>query len=257
LKLTWFACASILIETESARLLFDPFVPLDGAEHAVAAEDFGRDNSIFITHGHYDHAGSAGLIAGNGGSRVYCTASPAVNLAACLADRRGLTVVRPGDRFELSGVSVTAHPGRHITYDGRLIRRTVFSARNLRYGKNMRLLLGGRRRFRENGETVVYEIGAAGKTAVVFGSMAMADGHKYPREPDIAVLPYQGSSDLITPARRIIDALGPIAVLLDHFDDAFPPLSRTIDTASFMETMDRLYPGMRVIKPTARQYIDV
>jgi L-ascorbate metabolism protein UlaG (beta-lactamase superfamily) len=257
MKLTWFANATLLIEAGGERLLFDPFVPLKGAENMVTAEDYERDNKIFITHGHLDHAESVGLIASNGDSHIFCTATPAGHLMDELQDKSKLTVIKPGDRFEWSDVSVTVHPGQHIEYDGRLVWRTLFSFRNLRYMKNAAHLIRGRRKYRENKETVIYEVCAGGRTVVVLGSLALLEGHEYPQKPDMLVLPYQGNSDLLTPALHVIGIIKPRAVLLDHFDDAFPPLTRTIDTRSFEEAAGRQYPDMRVIKPTPQQCIDV
>lgn len=255
MKITWFANASILIEAGGERLLFDPFVPLKGAENTVTADDFGRDNNIFITHGHIDHMGSAGLIAGHGGSRIYCTATPSRHLLNELKDQTILTAIKPGDRFDFDGVSVTVHPGRHIEYDKKLIRRTVLSLRNFRYMKNAALLIRGHRKMRENNETVVYEVNSGSTSAVILGSLAILEGHAYPHTPDILTIPYQGHSDLLTPALRILGLIRPKAVLLVHFDDAFPPISRTIDTGSFEETVRQLYPDMKIIKPQPRQCI--
>ena len=257
MTITWFANTSILLKAGGERLLLDPFIPLKGAENTVTAEDFGRDNKIFITHGHQDHMESAGLIAGSGDARLFCTATPAAQLAGALWDHSVLTVIHPGDHIKLGRVSVTIHPGRHIEPDGRLIRRTLFSFRNIRYIKNAAHLIRGRRRYRENKEAVVFEVSADNKRVLILGSLALADGHAYPLAPDVLVLPYQGHSDLCAHALDIIELIRPKAVLLDHFDDAFPPLTRSINTTDFEEAASRLYPSVKVIKPNPKQPIDV
>ena len=40
-------------------------------------------------------------------------------------------------------------------------------------------------------------------------------------------------------------------ILLDHFDDAFPPVSEHVDTRRFKKLMDEEYPQIKVVKPTA------
>ena len=83
----------------------------------------------------------------------------------------------------------------------------------------------------------------------MLGSLNLAADVDYPTGMDLLVLPYQGTSDLLTPAIQIIDRLKPRAVLLDHFDDAFPPISNTVDTSDIQEyyaeklPVNRLEPG--------------
>jgi hypothetical protein len=73
----------------------------------------------------------------------------------------------------------------------------------------------------------------------------------YPAEPDLLVLPYQGATNLIPPALVVIDRIRPRAVMLDHFDDAFPPVSASIDTKSLFQVLNEKYPDMKIIKPEA------
>ena len=52
MKITWYGTASILLESEGERLLFDPFVELAGASNPNSLEDFVQETDICITHGH-------------------------------------------------------------------------------------------------------------------------------------------------------------------------------------------------------------
>ncbi len=87
---------------------------------------------------------------------------------------------------------------------------------------------------------------------MVLGSLNLADDVAYPEGADLLVLPYQGTSDLLTPALGIVGRLRPGAVLLDHFDDTFPPVSADIDTADIETALAgalpvyRLEPGGRI-----------
>ena len=64
------------------------------------------------------------------------------------------------------------------------------------------------------------------------------DATVYPTGADLMVLPYQGTSDLLTPAAAVIDRLKPRAVLLDHWDDAFPPVSSAVDTSDIHSALE-------------------
>ena len=49
MKITWYGTASILLETEGERILFDPFVQLPGGEHI-----FPPDTFIPVSYTHLD-----------------------------------------------------------------------------------------------------------------------------------------------------------------------------------------------------------
>ena len=55
ITITWFGTASILIEACGQKLLFDPFVELNGGSNPNTLEDFEGVGDICVTHGHLDH----------------------------------------------------------------------------------------------------------------------------------------------------------------------------------------------------------
>jgi len=72
------------------------------------------------------------------------------------------------------------------------------------------------------------------------GSMNLRDDIIYPTESDILILPYNGWSDNFPPAVRVIERLKPKKVFLDHYDDAFPPLTSKLDLSPILNK----YPGI-------------
>ena len=68
LKVTWYSHASFLIETDSARILVDPFIS-DNPLAPVTAEEVQVD-FIFVSHGHGDHVGDSVPIAKRTGATV-------------------------------------------------------------------------------------------------------------------------------------------------------------------------------------------
>ncbi len=53
------------------------------------------------------------------------------------------------------------------------------------------------------------------------------------------MLPFQGRSDLTEYALPLAERLAPKAILLDHWDDAFPPMSAEIETGAFESLVPR------------------
>ena len=58
MDIKWYGTASISIESNNEKILFDPFVPMLGSKIDVHLDDFINFDKIFITHGHFDHIGS-------------------------------------------------------------------------------------------------------------------------------------------------------------------------------------------------------
>lgn len=255
MKITWFTTASILIETEKEKLLFDPFIPLEGAENKVAVSDYGSGNKIFITHGHIDHLGSINQIIEEGNNHIFCTSTPANYLRTHMLNEKTVTVIKEGDLYNFQDAAVKVHRGKHIEYDRKLVRSTLFNPRIIKYWKNTIMLLKENGSFPENNETVTYEIKTKGKTIVLLGSLALPEGYTYPQNPDVLIMPYQGNSDLITPALHIIGTIKPKSVVLDHFDDAFPPISKTIETKGLEVEMGKRFPDVTIINPETSKSI--
>ena len=63
------------------------------------------------------------------------------------------------------------------------------------------------------------------------------------------ILPYSGNHDLVAEADRVVERLRPKRILLSHFDDAFPPMSRSVDTRPFYQMMQQKWPEIAVAKP--------
>lgn len=89
------------------------------------------------------------------------------------------------------------------------------------------------------------------------GSLGLREDTDYPQGADLLILPYQGSACLESAALETAARLMPKRILLDHFDDAFPPVSEHVDTRGFKVLMDREYPQIRVVKPTAGKTVEI
>jgi L-ascorbate metabolism protein UlaG (beta-lactamase superfamily) len=68
LKITWYSHACFLIETDSAKLLIDPF--LTGNSLSSVRADQVEADYILVSHGHGDHVGDTVAIAKRTGATV-------------------------------------------------------------------------------------------------------------------------------------------------------------------------------------------
>jgi len=262
MEVTWLGNASIRVAARGATLLFDPFIPLPGASYEMPAEHFLPASHIFITHGHPDHAQSVPTLVDRGAGEVYATASPCANLREYGVPQERLHVIEPDSHLEFNedggagGVSVSVNSSRHIHFDVPLLLGTLFNPLILRYWENAKALAKSRKVFKESGETVIYEVSDGTTLITILGSMSLCSEERYTPEPSLLVLPYQGNSRLLPIALTLVESLAPRAVLLDHFNDAFPPLTRTIDVAPFVQAMQQQHPEVPVIVPQVGQSVE-
>lgn len=240
MKIRWFGTASVAIETESSKVLIDPFVPLPGSTVKTCLEDYMGYDEILLTHGHIDHILSIPDILEERNKHVRCTLTPAVTLLDKGVSKDQITAISPGDEFDIGDIHVTVFKGKHIRFDAKLIAETVADKRILKFKDNLLMIRKENSICIENGETVHYLIESEGKKIFLLGSLALDEDTSSPEGMDLAVLPYQGNSHIIDLALKAAYILKPKKIFLDHFDDTFPPISNSINTAQFTEETEGL-----------------
>lgn len=150
-------------------------------------------------------------------------------------------------------IRVTAYQGRHVKFDAGLITKTLFNFRMITHAANIVPFIKLNKQCQEAGETLHYLLEAEGKKLFILGSSALAEGVEYPKHCDLLILPYSGRSDICRVELELVRKLEPKAVLIDHYDDTFPPVSSQVDPAEFLEEMK--HRGIPVIKPEHKQEI--
>ena len=235
MNLIWHGTASIEMVSESGRILFDPFIPLRGVDVPVSVEDYDGFTDIIVTHGHFDHIASLpSIVKRNPQSLVYCTQTPYNTLLKKGLSEKNLKQIRFGESLEVNGFSIQVFHGRHAVLPKASMQRISYAIKHPARG-NLLYMLRESLMCRENDETVIYQIEADGKTVMLLGSMNIRDEEEYPAGADLLVLPYNGWEDNFPPAVRIIERLQPKRVVLDHYDDTFPPLTMPVDLAPILD----------------------
>jgi len=251
MRLKWYGAATVLLEHDGSRLLFDPFLLRNDAMVKPPIDELSAVDTILVTHGHFDHIADTPAILAKGGgkARVYCTAQPRKALMAMGVEEGLIHQVSPGDSFTIGSFAVRVRKGKHIVFDGLLVMRKLFSLNVIRYWGNLIKIFREHRKCPESGETVAFDICVNDKRILLLGSLNLDDGTDYPKGADLLITPFQGRSDIQRYAMSIIDRLLPKKVLLTHFDDAYPPISSTVKTDCFLSRMTQKHPNTPVICP--------
>ncbi len=254
MEITWYGTASIYIETSGTSLLFDPFLKYlpegyDPDELRKQREKaFGTATNILITHGHLDHLSSIPTLYRNKPCTVFVTETPAVTLAKQGFPETKINKITPGDVLQFPDLSVRVYQGKHIRFDARLILQKVFRLSSWKQFSRLVHLLNLNMQYKENSEIIFYEIRTEGKRIQIMGSADLADDVEYPTEADVLILPHQGRSDIDSHNEAIIKKLKPKRVLLDHYDDAFPPVSELTPVDDFCRRMSTNVPTENMIE---------
>lgn len=240
MHLIWHGTASVEVVCREGRILFDPFVPLKGSSVPVKAEDFDGFSDIFITHGHLDHIVSVPeIINRNSQAKVYCTEAPRNTLMKKGVPQHNLRLIRYGEEVRAAGFRVLPLHGRHAVLpkaSSARLRYILMSPHRSNIPSIIREVI----RCREMDETVFYQIEADGKQVSLMGSMNLRDEVDYPVNADLLVLPYNGWEDNFPPAVSVIRRLKPKRVVLNHYDDTFPPLTMPLDLAPLLTKYEGL-----------------
>jgi L-ascorbate metabolism protein UlaG (beta-lactamase superfamily) len=247
LIIKWFGTAVILLKLDGSQILFDPFFGLNNSLMKFYKEEFSSLNAILVTHEHFDHISGIPSIIKQNETKIYCTAKTSKKLISKGIKEELINNIKPGNSFCIGSFEVCVFIGKHIVFNIGIIIKTLFNLRILSYLENLRYILKENKNKMRVIETLVFYITVSDKRILLLGSLNLAKNTEYPKGADLLILPFQGRSDLNTYALSIIKQLEPKKILLDHFDDTYPPVSSPVDTNSFIILMKEKYPSIPVI----------
>lgn len=235
MEISWYGTASIKIQSKEHAILIDPFVPMSPSTVPVSISDYFGVEDILLTHGHFDHIRNVPKLCEDRHVQVYCTQTPCNTLQASGVSRRQLKLICSEQTLNLKDIKVRVYPGKHGRIDYGVMLNRERRKRVYMYPRELFKCLRLNRMHKENKETVCFEIESEGRRVFVLGSLGLDERVSYPTGMDMLILPYQGARQIFEIACQVVEKLKPKAILLDHFDDTFPPLTFHENTEKIKE----------------------
>lgn len=243
MKLTWYGTASVMLESGGCRIAADPFLTIPPQEtfcrRKLHAVPYRTADAVLVTHGHFDHIYDIPRLYKNADVKICASRTPCMTLLEHGVDRKKLQLITPGIGFHLGGFTIRVYQGRHCLFDLGVMLKTVCKLDTLLHLKRLYELIRLNRKYKENGETLFYEIEAEGKRVQLMGSMGLDIDTVYPTGADALILPFQGTSCPARTVDPIIEKLKPKKIYLDHYDNSFPPMTAHINTLDFALEMNK------------------
>lgn len=239
LSIKWYGTMSLGIKYNNQNIIIDPFIRYNKRNDKDFINTISKYKNIIITHGHIDHTVDLPNLYKNKKCKIYCTKCIYKRLIKSNLTKHQLVEVKPNDIFEIGNFKVKAYKSKHIHFDLMLVFKTIFCKDIFKYFKNLLFIVKNNFKCREKNETIAYHIIINNKSFFVLGSMNLDKNTKYPKNVNYLVLAYQGRSDLDKKVNCIVERIKPKNIILSHFDNSFPPISKDVNITNLENVINK------------------
>lgn len=258
IRITWLGTATIFIDVDGERLLFDPFFRLNKKLEITPLEKFCKVDAIFNTHAHLDHACDLPVILKNSSAKLYAPNQTIENLSELGVDiPNKAIVVHPKQIVKTKNSEIVVHKSCHVKFDLPLIIKTALRVLFTFQFKKAIKLLKLNKKFPMKNEIYAYEIKANDYKIFLMGSAGYMKDYAYPKDVDLLVLPFQGRNNMTKYSIKIVEQIMPKSIILDHFDNAYPPITKRIKTDKFIKLVKEKFPKIVIIEPEYNKIIAI
>lgn len=261
MKLRWLLTAGFEICTENYRILIDPYITRP--EKAVPRlktkiEDIKNSDSVFISHGHYDHAIDVPEIIKNTETKIYCSQSVLNFLIHDFGVKNENTVSVVADQIiDFSpDFKVKIIKSRHIEFDDFVLER-LKSIRSPDAEKIINIDMSTLRKFIAGDVFGFLFEFSNGIKIIHFGSGGYYEEElrKLPKNIDYFLAPVAGRFDCDKEIAKMADIFEPKVIIPHHYDDFSPPFS-FYAYSNFDKEVKQLNKSIKVNKIEHETYVE-
>jgi len=212
------------------------------APFPLPRESLADAHALLCTHGHFDHAMDLEQVARLSKAPIWAPAIVCQRLASLGIARRRLHENESCAPTRVGEFTLTVVPSAHIVFDAPLVMGTLLAA--LRGCTFRELLALGL--LWPMGSNSDYLLEAGGMTTYLAGSLGQSPERLRHHRCDVALLPYNGRTDMPKVTARAVEALRPRLLVLHHWDDFYPHFAPPQDPRAALGTLRRRFPDMAV-----------
>lgn len=258
MKIKWYGTASLLIEGGNTRILIDPYLKKYNKKlPRVPVEEAASAQAAFITHPHLDHFPDIGAFLEAGLPAVYVSQNGIDRAARNGIPTEKMIPIAAGEEITVGEISVKIYQSRHCVFDAATVLGVIFHPMTYFRVNVSVALLKDIRKFKIGDDIFALELTHGGKKIMVLGSAGMDQNTVYPTGADLLVFPYQGRSKMHKYMLPFLEAFRPKAVMADHFDNAFPPFTHTINMKKFVPAVQDKLPGCAAFVPKEGEWYEI
>ena len=242
LNFIWYGTNSFKIYDNDNSILFDPFIRFSKIKDKSFYKNFTDEKNIFITHGHIDHILNIPKLYKNKNCKIYALKNIYKRLLKRGIKKNQLVHIDYNETINLGKFKIVTYKSKHIKFDLKLILSTTFNINTIKYFKRALYLGYNHIKNPLKNEIVAYEIKYDKISIFSLGSMNLDKNTIYPKGVDYLILAYQGRSDLDEKIKDILEILKPKKIILTHFDNSFPPISKDVNLENIKKLNNVIIP---------------
>jgi L-ascorbate metabolism protein UlaG (beta-lactamase superfamily) len=217
---TWLGTAGWIIRHGSTTIVSDAYLsrPPGVTPFPVSEERLAEADAVLCTHGHFDHAFDMERVARLSGAPVWAPGVVCERLRSGGIDPGRLHPNETADATRVGNVGLEVVASKHIRYDLPLAATTIKAA--VLGGTFWELVdLGLGWPMGSNSDYLLY---AGDHTIYLSGSLGQSPARMREHRPDVALLPYNGRTDMDRVSAVAAENLRPRLMVFHHWDDFYP-----------------------------------
>jgi len=217
---TWLGTAGWIIRHGSTTIVSDAYLsrPPGVTPFPVSEETLAEADAVLCTHGHFDHAFDIERVARLSGAPVWAPGVVCERLRSNGIDAARLHPNETADATRVGDIGLEVVGSEHIRYDLPLVAQTLKAA--VKGGTFWDLVdLGISWPMGSNSDYLVY---AGPHTIYLSGSLGQSPARMREHRPDVALLPYNGRTDMNRVSAVAAENLRPRLMVFHHWDDFYP-----------------------------------
>lgn len=259
MRIKWYGTASLLVEGGDTRVLIDPYLKLYNKKPPpIPVEEATTAEAIFITHPHVDHFSQVGAFGGGNVKNIYVSQS-GIDIARKMGFYSPKMIpLAANEEITVGDITVRTYRSRHCKFDAATVLGIAFNPLTYIHFSHAVALLKGMKDYKiANDDIYALELSCGGKRLMVLGSAGVDADTVYPQGADLLVLPYQGRTRMHEYTIPILNTFRPKTVMLDHFDNAFPPFTHNVSTKKFVPSVNKRFPDMDAFVPKEGEWYQI